>query len=267
MLPSQFRFKNLLVVFCISSMAQFAVATESENMPQQELPQDNQSQADQTSSCACSHGEDCSCPNAPHSCNQNVSGHAHHNREWGKPRHGGGGGPVLKTTQFKNDKLKSTFEANGFNVPSSPLIFYGGKGFGQKANGVRMGGGGYGSSFKETNGSSIAEVSLGYGGFIIGKEYPINDSFQVIPQVLLGGAGYTLNIFSQTANGRLEWSGLAMEPGIEVSYQAKEWLHLTMEASYFLLFAETKQTVGDKLDAEFPKSFANLSIGVLFGRF
>jgi hypothetical protein len=97
-----------------------------------------------------------------------------------------------------------------------PILLTGGFGFGGLVNGVRAGGAGYGgnSEFRSQRGDTmfVAKVSIGYGGFIIGRGWT-KDKNAFHFQTLIGAGSQDVEFELREAEGTTFYTGGSHKKG------------------------------------------------------
>ena len=178
---------------------------------------------------------------------------------------GGGGGFVTKINMPERSSFDKVFKNNGFSTPSPNMIMFGGKGYTELSSGWRVGGSGYGGAISENKGREKASYSTAYGGFTIGKNISF-DAFSLVPELLIGGGGASVTVFSETQNGRASMSGLALEPSIGFEYRLLDFLSIGVGASYLSIIEMEDKQFGDTLDVDLSVSDFNYTVQIVLGK-
>ena len=179
---------------------------------------------------------------------------------------GGAGGFVTKVNNVKTSNFDKVFKDNGFSSPSSNLLMFGGKGFTQLSSGWRVGGAGYGGSLSEVEGDSKASYTLAYGGLVVGKAFEMG-AFSLVPEILIGGGGAGVEVFSEAQNASSSISGLVLEPAVNFEYRLFDFFSIAASASYMKMFEMGAKSYGDNIDVDLNVSDFSYSIQLLFGKF
>lgn len=191
-------------------------------------------------------------------------------------RVGGGGGPLFGAMNIDVSELNRQLAAEGFNPLSSTLIVAGGGGWGGSST-WSIGGLGGGGSVRSIKGGREAELSLGFGGFLAERRFPLGQSITLHAGGLLGGGGATLHLTYDrphdledaigAPHDTLLTTGFALvTPTAGVTLALSDWISLEARASYFLPFGgELWEHAGQAVGSVVPMRGAFYSLGFTFG--
>lgn len=189
---------------------------------------------------------------------------------------GGGGGPFFGTVALGVAELNGKLKAEGFAPLSSTLTLVGGGGWGGTST-WSIGGLGAGGNVRSIKEGKEADLSVGFGGFLAERRFPLGESVALHAGGLLGGGGATLRLTYDRPHDVDEAIGAPHDtvlttgfalfaPTAGITLPLSDWLSLQARASYLLPFGgELWEHAGGAVGSVVPIRGAFYSVGFTFG--
>lgn len=172
---------------------------------------------------------------------------------------GMGGGGFMPGLLFLNlSDLNTVLEANGY-APFEEMIFVmGGGGFGGFIKGPRFGGMGWGGDTSSKLGTRKAQLSIGFGGFLIEQGLLSAERYSFSAGIVAGGGGADLKLLdhhsdsfetaiSRPPNTALTRGFFAAEIYGAAEVSLLDWLTLKVYVGYLLTFGGPWEQDGNAL--------------------
>lgn len=163
---------------------------------------------------------------------------------WAQEPLGLGGGGFMPVLLFPNfQELNEALAQAGFGKFDSPLILWGGGGFGGFLAGSRFGGMGYGGDITISSGEKSAQLSLGVGGFVIEQGLVAQERAGLSLGLMIGGGSAELLLIFQKPSSftealttpactNLSREFFALQPYVSAELFLLDWMFLKVNVGY-----------------------------------
>ncbi|MCS7240733.1 MAG: hypothetical protein NZ651_05775 [Candidatus Bipolaricaulota bacterium] len=175
---------------------------------------------------------------------------------WAQEPLGIGGGGFMPVFLFPNlQELNEELSQAGFGEFDSPLVLWGGCGFGGFLTGSRFGGMGYGGDITVSSGEKSAQLSLGVGGFVMEQGLVAQERAALSLGLMIGGGSAELLLvfhkpssfgeaLATPASTSLSRGFFALQPYVSAELFLLDWMFVKVNVGYLFSWGDPWEISG-----------------------